>query len=52
MEGKAVLFKTFADIDAIPICLNSQNMDDIVRVVELMAPGFGGVNLEDIAAPR
>lgn len=52
MEGKAVLFKTFANVDAVPICLSSQDNDDIVKAVQLMAPGFGGVNLEDIAAPR
>ncbi|NEK58906.1 NAD-dependent malic enzyme [Geodermatophilus sabuli] len=52
MEGKAVLFKRFADIDAWPICLDTQDVDEIVRTVELLAPGFGGINLEDIAAPR
>ena len=52
MEGKAALFKRFADIDAWPICLASQDVDEIVRAVELIAPGFGGINLEDIAAPR
>ena len=52
MEGKAALFKRFADIDAWPICLASQDTDEIVRAVELIAPGFGGINLEDIAAPR
>jgi malate dehydrogenase (oxaloacetate-decarboxylating) len=52
MEGKAMLFKEFAGVDAFPICLNSQDPDQIVRAVELMAPTFGGVNLEDIAAPR
>jgi malate dehydrogenase (oxaloacetate-decarboxylating) len=52
MEGKAVLFKRFADIDAWPICLDTQDVDEIVRAVELIAPGFGGINLEDIAAPR
>ena len=52
MEGKAALFKKFADIDAWPICLASQDTDEIVRAVELIAPGFGGINLEDIAAPR
>jgi malate dehydrogenase (oxaloacetate-decarboxylating) len=52
MEGKAVLFKAFADVDAFPICLNTQNTDEIVQAIELMAPGFGGINLEDIAAPR
>jgi malate dehydrogenase (oxaloacetate-decarboxylating) len=52
MEGKAALFKRFADIDAWPICLDTQDVDEIVRTVELLAPGFGGINLEDIAAPR
>ncbi len=52
MEGKAALFKRFANIDAWPICLASQDVDEIVRTVELIAPGFGGINLEDIAAPR
>jgi malate dehydrogenase (oxaloacetate-decarboxylating) len=52
MEGKAALFKQFADIDAWPICLDSQDTDEIVRTVQLIAPGFGGINLEDISAPR
>jgi malate dehydrogenase (oxaloacetate-decarboxylating) len=52
MEGKAALFKRFGDIDAWPICLATQDTDEIVRAVELIAPGFGGINLEDIAAPR
>jgi malate dehydrogenase (oxaloacetate-decarboxylating) len=52
MEGKAALFKRFADIDAWPICLDTQDVDEIVRTVQLLAPGFGGINLEDIAAPR
>ena len=52
MEGKAMLFKEFADVDAFPICVSSQEADEIVRVVELIAPTFGGVNLEDISAPR
>ena len=52
MEGKAALFKRFADIDAWPICLASQDTDEIVKAVEMIAPGFGGINLEDIAAPR
>jgi len=52
MEGKAALFKRFADIDAWPICLASQDVDEIVKAVEMIAPGFGGINLEDIAAPR
>jgi malate dehydrogenase (oxaloacetate-decarboxylating) len=52
MEGKAALFKRFADIDAWPICLDTTDIDEIVRTVELIAPGFGGINLEDISAPR
>ncbi|WP_349816959.1 NAD-dependent malic enzyme [Frankia sp. Cppng1_Ct_nod] len=52
MEGKAALFKRFADIDAWPICLATQDVDEIVRTVTLLAPVFGGINLEDIAAPR
>ncbi|KRB77429.1 malate dehydrogenase [Nocardioides sp. Root190] len=52
MEGKAALFKRFGEIDAWPICLDTQDTDEIVRTVELIAPGFGGINLEDIAAPR
>jgi malate dehydrogenase (oxaloacetate-decarboxylating) len=52
MEGKAALFKRFADVDAWPICLDSQDTDEIVRTVQLIAPGFGGINLEDISAPR
>ena len=52
MEGKSALFKRFADIDAWPICLDSQDTDEIVRAVQLIAPGFGGINLEDISAPR
>ncbi len=52
MEGKAALFKRFANVDAWPICLDTQDPDEIVRTVELIAPGFGGVNLEDIAAPQ
>ncbi|MCM0621032.1 NAD-dependent malic enzyme [Nocardioides bruguierae] len=52
MEGKAALFKRFANIDAWPICLDTQDTDEIVRAVEMIAPGFGGINLEDIAAPR
>ena len=52
MEGKAALFKRFANIDAWPICLATQDTDEIVRAVEMIAPGFGGINLEDIAAPR
>ncbi|QYJ05758.1 NAD-dependent malic enzyme [Nocardioides panacisoli] len=52
MEGKAALFKRFGGINAWPICLDTQDTDEIVRVVEMIAPGFGGINLEDIAAPR
>jgi malate dehydrogenase (oxaloacetate-decarboxylating) len=52
MEGKAILFKSFANVDAFPICLNTKDVDEIVRTVELIAPSFGGINLEDIAAPR
>lgn len=52
MEGKAALFKRFADVDAWPIALDTTDTDEIVRTVELIAPGFGGINLEDIAAPR
>ena len=52
MEGKAMLFRRFADIDAFPICLDTQDTDKIVETVKLLAPVFGGVNLEDISAPR
>jgi malate dehydrogenase (oxaloacetate-decarboxylating) len=52
MEGKAVLFKEFGGVDAFPICLDSQDPDAIVQAVKLIAPGFGGINLEDISAPR
>ena len=52
MEGKAALFKRFAGIDAWPVCLDTTDTDEVVRTVELIAPVFGGVNLEDIAAPR
>lgn len=52
MEGKAVLFKEFAGINAFPICLDTQDTDEIIQAVRLMAPTFGGINLEDIAAPR
>jgi malate dehydrogenase (oxaloacetate-decarboxylating) len=52
MEGKCMLFKEFADVDAFPICLDTQDADEIVRAVELIAPTFGGINLEDISAPR
>jgi malate dehydrogenase (oxaloacetate-decarboxylating) len=52
MEGKAMLFKEFADVDAFPICLATQDPDEIVEAVQLIAPTFGGINLEDISAPR
>jgi len=52
MEGKAMLFKEFADVDAFPICLDTQDPEEIIKAVELMAPTFGGINLEDISAPR
>lgn len=52
MEGKAILFKEFANIDAIPICIDSKDVDDIVRTVKLISPSLGGINLEDISAPR
>ena len=52
MEGKAMLFKEFAGVDAFPICLDTQDADEIVETVQRIAPGFGGINLEDISAPR
>src|SRR3954452_23829667 len=52
MEGKAALFKRLADIDAWPICLDTTDTDEIVRTVQVLAPAYGGINLEDIAAPR
>lgn len=52
MEGKCVLFKEFANIDAIPLCIRSKDVDEIVRTVSLLAGSFGGINLEDISAPR
>lgn len=52
MEGKAILFKSFAGIDGIPICLDTTNVDKIVETVKILAPNFGGINLEDIAAPN
>ncbi|WP_306205343.1 NAD(P)-dependent malic enzyme [Actinoplanes sp. RD1] len=52
MEGKAVLFKQFGGVDAVPVCLDTQDVDAIVEVVRAMAPSFGGINLEDISAPR
>lgn len=52
MEGKAVLFKEFGGVDAFPICLNTKDADEIVRIVKMIEPVFGGINLEDISAPR
>ncbi|MDO8452273.1 MAG: NAD-dependent malic enzyme, partial [bacterium] len=52
MEGKALLFKTFAGIDAFPICLDTQETEKIIETVRYIAPVFGGINLEDISAPR
>ncbi len=52
MEGKAALFKRFAGIDAFPICLDTQDTEEIIRTVQILSPVFGGINLEDIAAPR
>lgn len=52
MEGKAALFKRFADVDAWPVCLDTQDVDEIVRTVAIIAPVYGGINLEDISAPR
>jgi malate dehydrogenase (oxaloacetate-decarboxylating) len=52
MEGKAMLFKEFGRVDAFPVCLDTQDVDEIVAVVQAIAPGFGGINLEDISAPR
>ncbi len=52
MEGKCALFKTFGDVDAIPLCVRSKSVDDIVNTVRLLAGSFGGINLEDISAPR
>jgi malate dehydrogenase (oxaloacetate-decarboxylating) len=52
MEGKAMLFKEFAGVDGFPVCLDTRDADEIVRVVQAIAPGFGGINLEDISAPR
>ena len=52
MEGKAVLFKQFAGVDAWPVCLDTQDTEEIIRIVEALAPVYGGINLEDIAAPR
>lgn len=52
MEGKAILFKKFGNVDAVPICLDTKDPQEIIRTVKLIAPGFGGINLEDISAPR
>lgn len=52
MEGKAVLFKEFGGVNAVPICLNTQDTEEIIKAVTWLAPGFGGINLEDISAPR
>ena len=52
MEGKAIIFKEFADIDAIPLCINSTDVEDIIHFCKLIEPSFGGINLEDISAPR
>lgn len=52
MEGKAILFKEFGNVDAFPICLATQDTEEIIKAVKLIAPGFGGINLEDISAPR
>lgn len=52
MEGKAALFKQFADVDAVPICLDTKNTEEIIAVVKALAPTFGGINLEDISSPR
>ncbi|UUZ80971.1 hypothetical protein LJK88_40490 [Paenibacillus sp. P26] len=51
MEGKAVLFKQFAGVDAFPICLNTQDTEEIIQIVKAIAPSFGGINLEDISSP-
>src|SRR5258705_6158990 len=52
MEGKAVLFKQFGGVDAVPICLDTQDVEEVIAVVTALAPSFGGINLEDISAPR
>ncbi|MFZ2523099.1 MAG: NADP-dependent malic enzyme [Minisyncoccia bacterium] len=52
MEGKAILFKEFANVDAYPICLDTQDTEEIIKTIKHIAPGFGGINLEDISAPR
>ena len=52
MEGKVILFKEFANVDAFPICLDTQDTEEIIKTVQAIAPTFGGINLEDISAPR
>src|SRR5665648_572708 len=52
MEGKCVLFKEFGDVDAFPLCIKSKDVEDIIHTVKMIAPGFGGINLEDISSPR
>ena len=52
MEGKCALFKAFADVDAVPLCIKSKDTDELVRTIELISGSFGGINLEDISAPR
>ena len=52
MEGKSVLFKEFGGVDAFPVCVKTKDPDEIVRLVEMIEPVFGGINLEDISAPR
>ena len=52
MEGKALLFKAFGDVDAIPLCIKSKDVDELVRTIYLLSGSFGGINLEDISAPR
>ncbi len=52
MEGKALLFKAFGDVDAIPLCIKSKDVDELVRTIYLISGSFGGINLEDISAPR
>jgi malate dehydrogenase (oxaloacetate-decarboxylating) len=52
MEGKCVLFKTFGNVDAVPLCIRSHDVDEIVNTIRLLAGSFGGINLEDISAPR
>lgn len=52
MEGKSMLFKQFADVDSFPICLNTQNVEEIIATIKHISPAFGGINLEDISSPR